>query len=139
MSAGLRPLWLLQLFHHDDLRLADVVVPLSSSSKDIVGAGLRPLCLKSQVPERVLASNPTMSNVCIGSDRLVVIVVVVVVVSSGSSISNSSSSSTSSSSSSNSISRSIHTHLRAGNECRPEASVAGEVANSGPCANITLR
>ena len=32
-----------------------------------------------------------------------------------------------------------HTHLRAGNECRPEASVAGQVANSGPCANITLR
>ena len=68
MSAGLRPLWLLKLFHHDDLRLADIVVPLSSSSRDIVSAGLRPLCLKSHVPERVLASNPAMNNVCIGSD-----------------------------------------------------------------------
>jgi hypothetical protein len=61
VSAGLRLLWLLE-FHHDDLRLADVVVPLSSSSRDIVSAGLRPLCLKSQVPKRVLASNPTLSS-----------------------------------------------------------------------------
>ena len=67
-SAGLRLLWLLE-FHHDDLRLADVVVPLSSSSRDIVSAGLRPLCLKSHVPERVLANNPTMNNVCIGNDN----------------------------------------------------------------------
>jgi hypothetical protein len=69
VSAGLRLLWLLRLFHHDDLRLADVVVPLSFSSRDIVSAGLRPLCFKFQVPERVLASNPAMSNVCIGSDN----------------------------------------------------------------------
>ena len=32
-------------------------------------AGLRPLCLgKSQVLERVLASNPAMSSVCMGSE-----------------------------------------------------------------------
>ena len=69
VSAGLRPLWLLELFHHADLRSVDVVVPLLSSSRDIVIAGLRPLCLKSQVPERVLASNPAMSSVCIGIDN----------------------------------------------------------------------
>ena len=69
MNAGLRPLLLLELFHHDDLRLADIVVPLLSSSRDIVIAGLRLLRLKSQVPERVLASNPAMSSVCIGSDN----------------------------------------------------------------------
>jgi hypothetical protein len=97
VSAGLRPLWLLKMFHHDDLRLADIVVPLSSSSRDIVSAGLRPLCLKSHVPERVLASNPTMNNVCIGSDRLVLIVSVV----SNSSISSSSISSSSNSNNSN--------------------------------------
>ena len=108
-----------------------------------MSAGLRPLCLKSQVPERVLASNPTMSNVCIGSDRVVVLVMVVSdsssISSSSSSNSNNSSSTSSNSNSSSSstttttTTRSTHTHLRAGSECRPEAFVAGQVAKWTVC------